>query len=295
MKSAVVFDWDKTLSPHYMQVPLFKEYGVDEKAFWDYSNNRAVRNTLICGSKICCEDEYLSVIQENSKDIPGAMFPGLTNEKLQKLGSGIDTFPGVEPLFDFLNNVVDVDIFIVTSGIKVMLLGHPLVEKYVSKENIHGAEFSDWIWKEGVFEKTPHLSNVIKTITPSDKIRVLMEISKGCKVSQEASDVLPTAIPYENMIYVGDGVSDIYAFEFLRSKGGSAVGVYNPEHHKSFEQLEKIRKDGFLDILGIADFSPKATIGNWIINKVRSFNKNNKDVEDIKNFHDANFSSKYLY
>lgn len=31
---AVIWDFDKTLIPGYMQEPIFKKYGVDEKQFW---------------------------------------------------------------------------------------------------------------------------------------------------------------------------------------------------------------------------------------------------------------------
>lgn len=35
---AVIWDFDKTLIPGYMQEPIFKEYKVDAKKFWDEVN-----------------------------------------------------------------------------------------------------------------------------------------------------------------------------------------------------------------------------------------------------------------
>ena len=31
---AVIWDFDKTLIDGYMETPIFKEYGVDERSFW---------------------------------------------------------------------------------------------------------------------------------------------------------------------------------------------------------------------------------------------------------------------
>jgi len=69
------------------------------------------------------------------------------------------------------------------------------------------------------------------------------------------------------MIYVGDGVSDIYAFDTVHQGGGYTVGVYNP-NDPQFEQIEMLRQDGWLDILGVADFGPTSTVGTWILKKI---------------------------
>ena len=38
---ALIWDFDKTLIPEYMQSPLFRRYGVDEASFWQETNRLA--------------------------------------------------------------------------------------------------------------------------------------------------------------------------------------------------------------------------------------------------------------
>jgi phosphoglycolate phosphatase-like HAD superfamily hydrolase len=262
---SVVFDWDHTLSPIYMQGPIFQHYGIVEKDFWAESHRRTAEDSSHLGTRCFVEHVYLNYMLECAAD--GRM-ASLDNSRLTELGKTIPVFPGVQDLMErlWMNGV---EVYIVTSGIRTLLLEHPAIPE-VSKKNIHGSEFLDYTWENGKKVPAGHIVSIAKTILPSDKIRVLEEIAKGCgEYYYDACVPIPEDqyfIPYKNMIYVGDGVSDIYAFEHVRKNGGIAVGVY--DSHKSFKQLEMIRQDGFLDVVGEANFTFDRGIGSWIWNKV---------------------------
>jgi len=270
---AVVFDWDKTLSPHYMQKPIFEEYGVDERSFWAMANKHAQANSAILGLKCFVEHEYLNAILELARN---RTFKGLDNAKLSELGQKIQTYPGVEDLFRRLK-AHDVEIYIVTSGIRTMLKDIPFVKDCVTE--IYGADFADYrMDKDGnplpyipTKDKPKAIQSLVRVVIPSDKIRIMHEISKGCQQGNFDPCIGIRAeerrIPFKHMIYVGDGVSDIYAFDVVRNGGGYTVGVYNPPDPQ-FDQIEMIREDGWLDILGVADFRPESTVGTWIMKKV---------------------------
>ena len=267
----IVFDWDHTCSPMYMEGPIFTHYGIPERAFWEEVHRRAHEDTKYLNTRVFVEHEYLNYLVECACN--GTM-KDLDNPRLTEIGCKIPTFPGLDTIIKKLDEL-GAEVHIVTSGLRAMLLEHPAIKPIVQDKNIQGAEFLDYTWETGLDGKPQrvpqgHIVSVAKTLLPSDKVRVLEEIAKGCaEFFYDACVPLPPdqyLIPYKNMIYVGDGVSDIYAFEQVPKYGGFAVGVY--ANAKGFKQMEIIRKDGFLDILGIADYREEATVGNWLINKV---------------------------
>lgn len=271
---AVVFDWDKTLSPHYMQRPIFEEYGVDEKEFWKSNRARATANTAISGLQCFVEHGYLNMILDKARD---RTFKGLDNAKLSELGQKIELYPGVEDLFRRLK-ATGAEIYIASAGIRTMIKDIPFVIDTVTE--VYGSEFADYkLDDSGVRipyvptkDKPNAIQSVIRVVLPTDKIRILQEISKGCLQGNFDGSVgirqEERRIPFKRMIYVGDGVSDIFAFDTVRNGGGYAVGVYNPDE-PAFEQMEMIRRDGWLDMVGITDFTKDSTVGNWILQKVQ--------------------------
>ncbi|MBM3288829.1 MAG: haloacid dehalogenase-like hydrolase, partial [Candidatus Hydrogenedentes bacterium] len=91
---AVIWDFDKTLSPNYMQKPLFDAYDIDEDLFWGEVNALPEyyrRAGITVQRDICYLGHMLSYVRE------GRM-PGLTNAKLRELGAAIEFFPGIPEL-----------------------------------------------------------------------------------------------------------------------------------------------------------------------------------------------------
>src|SRR5215210_472365 len=86
---AIVYDYDQTLSPNYMQDEvLFPTFGIDAKKFWGrchslvkdqgYDNELAYMKALL---------DYLEI------DRP-------TNARLRELGGGLQFFPGLPDMFE---------------------------------------------------------------------------------------------------------------------------------------------------------------------------------------------------
>lgn len=265
-KVAVVFDWDKTLSPHYMQRPIFKHYNIDEKRFWERAHYRTRILSQRFQTRCFVEHEYLNLLLDSRSS-----FPDLTNTMLYELGKQIEMFPGVGEIFADLH-ALGVEIYVVSCGIRTMLQGIPEVSKYVKE--IHASEFYDFIINDVgddfEYERETRIQGIAKCVIPSDKTRILNEISKGSTEGQfDPCLAIPDElrrIPFSNMIYVGDGVSDIYGWDVVKSGGGYTVGVWNPDEPQ-YHQVEMLRKDGWLDLMSVADFRTGSTAHTWLVSK----------------------------
>ena len=93
---AVVWDFDKTLIPGYMQEPLFEHYGVDENAFWGEVSALPDKYRRGGVDLISTEILYLNHILDYVAD---GRFSGLTNAKLKKLGAQLAFYPGIPDIF----------------------------------------------------------------------------------------------------------------------------------------------------------------------------------------------------
>jgi 2-hydroxy-3-keto-5-methylthiopentenyl-1-phosphate phosphatase len=245
---AVVCDWDKTLSPRYMPHVLFDKYGVDERAFWAEANDPSK-------GYINPEISFMAHLTHYTK--PGMPMEGLKRKDLPLLGSTIEVYPGVAKLFQALKDI-GVEIYIVSAGLRELLAEHPV------------AKMATQVWASSYVDED--LSWPSEVITPIEKVRALYEISKGCDIygihpTAEVPDDL-RRIPFKNIIYVGDGPSDAFAFNKVSKSGGNAVGVWDPNVPAGFDQIERMRTSGLLNFTGRAYFDPQtSSTGFWIYNK----------------------------
>lgn len=264
---AVVCDWDKTLGKFYMQRPIFEHYGVDEKTFWELTHVRTRAHREYTQNQCFVEHEYLNTILDYTRR---GIFKGLNNAKLTELGKKIEVYPGVAEFF-YLLKKEGAELYIVSGGIRSMLKGITFVKDCVTE--IYAADFADYeLDDKGNKTDRDEIQSVVISVIPTDKTRIMHEISKGCAHGKFDTNTTVVQerrrIPFKRMIYVGDGVSDIHAFETVRRDGGHAVAVYNPAEPQ-FDQAEMLRSNGWVDLIATADFRPGASAHDWVLQKVR--------------------------
>jgi hypothetical protein len=217
---AIVYDFDHTLSPHYMQDhTILKHAGINPKEFWDSCTN------LIKEKGYDPELAYMKRMLEHDQ------IRALSNSDLQNMGGDLDFFRGVPDCFEELNALfspeeyeefgIRLEHYVVSSGLKAILDGSQ-IEKYVKR--IFGCEFDE---EEG------HISFPKRTISHTQKTQFLFRVNKGLlDMDRDVNDHMPEEvrpIPFTNMIYVGDGPTDVPCFTLMKKNGGFAVAVYNPE------------------------------------------------------------------
>src|SRR6185369_7908500 len=99
---ALIWDFDKTLIPDYMQSPLFRRYGIDEANFWAETNGLAARYRER-GYHLSSEIAYLNHLLTYVQAGPLA---GLNNRILFELGAEIKFYPGLPGFFDLARGYV---------------------------------------------------------------------------------------------------------------------------------------------------------------------------------------------
>lgn len=284
---AVVWDFDKTLVKGYMQDPIFDEYNVDAKEFWQ-ENDKLVEDYLRQDILMNKDTAYLNLFIRYAR---AGRFAGLNNAKLATYGPKQSFYDGIPDIFKTTKSILDDDPlckeynirmehYIVSTGFR-KVIQNSAIAQYI--EHVWGCDLIDGPDSNG----EPIITEVGFTIDNTSKTRALFEINKGVhknpgievnmKLTEEQKRV-----SFKNMIYIADGPSDIPAFSVVKSRGGSTFAIYPKHDNRAFKQVEQMREDGRIDMFAEADYSDGTTASMWICNKIREMAERIKEDEKAK-------------
>jgi hypothetical protein len=218
---AIVYDYDQTLSPSYMQDEVvFPTFGINSEGFWRRCTE------LVREDGYDNELAYMKVLLDTlGMDRP-------KNSDLKELGTKLNFYQGLPEMFEEFGNGllteeqvahgISVEHYIISSGMKVLIEGSRLASHVRA---IFGCEFAEDDEGRITFPK--------RVISHTQKTQYLFRINKGLlDMSQDVNDHMDAdirPIPFPNMIYVGDGPTDVPCFTVMRKNGGQAIAVYNPD------------------------------------------------------------------
>lgn len=284
---AVIWDCDKTLIDGYMQDPIFEEYGIDSKKFWNEVNAKP-KEYKKKGIRVNEDTYYLNYFIKCAHDGP---LKGLNNQKLREYGAKQKFYKGIPEIFKktkqmFEDNKtyteygIQVEHYIVSTGFAEIIRGSKLMP-FV--DGIWGCELMETPNSEG----TPVINEVLYTIDNTTKTRAIFEINKGIGKIEgiEVNSKIPEInrrVHFENMIYIADGPSDIPAFSVVNKNGGATFAIYPKGDLKAMQQVEQMREDGRVDMYAEADYSEGTTAYMWITNKIQKMADKIRDTEKTK-------------
>ena len=218
---AIVYDYDQTLSPSYMQDEVvFPAFGIDRDRFWKRCSE------LVKDGGYDGELAYMKVLLDTlGMDRP-------TNAELKSLGGKLTFYKGLPEMFEqfasgllteeHLSHGITVEHYIISSGMKILIEGSQLAP-YVKA--MFGCEFAE--------DEEGRITFPKRVISHTQKTQYLFRINKGLlEMKQDVNDHMDPEIrpiPFPNMIYIGDGPTDVPCFTVMRKNGGEAIAVYNPD------------------------------------------------------------------
>jgi hypothetical protein len=280
---AVIWDYDKTLVNGYMQTPIFKAYGVDEREFWHEveSIKHAYRKS---GLRVNSDTLYLNHFITCVKQ---GIFEGLDNAKLKAFGAELDFYPGVPEIFARLKQAVKqnekyrafnitVENYVVSTGLAEMIRGSKI---YDHVDGVWGCEFIEQpiVSQLGgeALDTPKEITQIGYALDNTSKTRALFEINKGSN-KFENIDVNANIraedrrVPFNQMIYIADGPSDIPAFSVITGNGGKAYAIYPKGDAAAMRQVNRLQEDNRVNMFGEADYREGTTTEMWLTQQVEA-------------------------
>ena len=262
---AVVFDFDETLAPDSTS-SFLESMGVDVEDFWV---NRV--NPLYQKKGWDPIPAYLYMMIKLSQSRNGK--DKITRKRFIEFAKTIKFFNGAQSIFRQLkarvkevNPEVNIDFFLISSGIREILIHTKIAENF---KDVWACDFHYDSKGEIVFPK-----NVVSF---TDKTRYLFQISKGIfgeesrgkpfEVNRRVSQLY---VPFNQMIVVGDGQTDIPLFSLIKRNEGVAIAVYDPDDKRKWPKAWGFVEESRVLNVVPADYGTKRALNHTLMMAVES-------------------------
>lgn len=248
IKIGILYDFDKTLCTTDMQeYDFIKNLGMTSKDFW----GEAAGITDQHGVERILAYMFVMIKKCKEKGIP------LTEEYLKKCGENVVLYNGVRSWFDRINAFgeslgVTIEHYIISSGTYEIIQGTPIAKYF---KRIYACRYmydekGEALWPALAINytlKTQYIYRISKGI---------LDVTDDYNLNREQNEKL-RRIAYRNMIYIGDGLTDIPCMKMLKEKGGKSIALYpagNSDHVKPLVEDERI------NYVCVADYSPDSPL-----------------------------------
>lgn len=239
---AIMYDFDKTLCTRDMQEYTFiPSIGMQPSDFWGHTAVVAARETM---DSILT---YMYCMLEKAQQTGNP----LTREALYACGKDVEYLPGVEGWFDRINRYaadagVEVEHYVLSSGLKEIIEGTTIAKHF---KRIYACEFmykdAEAIWPK-------------MAVNYTNKTQFVYRINKGVLDINNDADLNNSRpdsekrVFFSNMIYIGDGLTDVPCMKLVKQSGGHSIALYqNGQKHKTAPLLKHDRVDWMFE----ADYS----------------------------------------
>ena len=225
---AFLYDFDKTLCTTDMEDYAFiPSLGYTPAEFWGRANAFGWENRM---------DGLLAYMYTMIQEC-AAQNIKLDRAFLNHCGESIQLFPGVREWFARINAFgeslgVQVEHYVISSGLREIIEGSGIAQEF---REIYACEF---YYNENGDACWPKLD-----VNFTNKTQFVYRINKGIldvSRDKELNDSMPDdskRVPFTNMIYMGDGLSDVPCMKMMRAYGGQAIAVYQASNRQGVEKL----------------------------------------------------------
>jgi hypothetical protein len=245
---AIIYDFDGTLAPGNMQERQFiPDIGMTAVEFWQEVDAVAEDNHA---DGIL---SYMFVMLEKAK---AAGMP-VRREDLVARSRAIEFFPGVEGWFNRIDSYgeergVFVEHYVISSGNSEIIEGTSIAHQF---SRIYASKF---LYDARGFAVWPAVA-----INFTTKTQYLFRINKGAHDWKDSSIInkfVPQSerpIPFENMVYIGDGETDVPCFRLVKDLGGLSIAVYA---NGAYGQAERYRDEGRVNCVIPAEYTENGVL-----------------------------------
>jgi len=243
---ALVYDFDGTLSPQPMQeYTVLPKIGVEPAQFWAMVNREA-RET---------ESDPMLVYMRHIIEALEREKVDVKREDFAAMASAIEYFPGVATWFARMNayvkrrsrGQVKLAHYLISAGQKEILDGVSIRKHF---KRIYASEYHFNHHGVATFPKL--------LVTDTLKTQFLFRINKGLElVTESINEHMPEAerpIPFANIIYVGDGMTDVPSMALTKKSGGHTVAVFDARSERQRAICMKLLEAGRADFIAEADY-----------------------------------------
>ena len=250
---AIIYDFDGTLTPKTMQeYTLLPKLGVNSKNFWHEISQEVSKTGA----------ETMMVYMRQLLDHAKNKNIRISKDEFMKMGRDIKYYSGVEKWFNNINNYVkkisknDVNIkhYIISAGHAEILEGIS-IKKYIKK--IFASEYY-YRRKVAVFPKI--------VVTDTTKTQFIFRINKGKeKLSQSINEHMPETdrpIPFDNIIYIGDGMTDVPSMALIKKSGGHSIAVFKKNNKEQIKISKNLYKAQRVDFIAPANYNQNSPLFN---------------------------------
>src|SRR5690349_7540836 len=162
----------------------------------------------------------------------------------------IEYFPGVATWFSRMNAYVrkrsrgqaKLQHYLISAGQKEILDGVSIRKHF---KRIYASEYHFNHHGIATFPKL--------LVTDTIKTQFMFRINKGIEdVTESINEHMPEAerpIPFQNIVYVGDGMTDVPSMALTKKSGGHTVAVYDPGGEKGRATCVKLLEAGRADFI----------------------------------------------
>lgn len=245
---ALIFDFDETLAPDSFSA-LLDQCGIDADQFKEERIAPLIENGW---DKKMARFYSLAAASQEQDDLT------ITADTFAEVGEQISLYPEAEKMFKRVRGWaqdivpdVEVEFYLLTAGMLEIPRASAIADEF---DALWGGELH--------FDEDGALSFVKRTVSYPDKIRYILKLCKGLhidhpKIVDDVYKDVPDEewhVPLNQIVYVGDGDSDMPAFAYLQDHKGLAIGVFQGDSVDEWEGYEEMHEGRRVQNLAASDY-----------------------------------------